>query len=227
MARVTRFSSNGVSAAIAVGLVAILTVTACTSSRRDLSYETEGFCGVAQRLANEPTFPLTNVMLVDFESFKKSKPKIEPLTTTEYWTYADAARTRPVQVSCKLVSADHFERRYGGRYREAPCRRINANTLRVVLARLPAAERARLRYGPDRVVLDEDRLASFGPQWLQMQQAVAVRDGVLHVQAVSVIARYDDPRLAAAPDTVRGTRNCHVIAPDYLQRLIAGDEPLP
>jgi len=188
-----------------------------------------GFCAEAQRLVNGAPRPVTNVVLGDYVSFQRSKPQIDPLTTTEFRTVQAGDPPRETMISCKLISADHFWRLYGPQSvaAERPCKVVNEATVDQVLASLSPAERSRLRFTRDQIVLEDDHHASLGPQWLRMPQRVYAADGRLHIQSVSVIARYDDPGLKNAPPTVRGTRNCHLIAPAFVRAMVLGEVPPP
>jgi hypothetical protein len=183
-----------------------------------------GFCARAQWLVNAAPETPANTVLQDFPAFLKSKPSLPPFITTEYWTWADADRTDPRMVSCKLIAADRLRATFGAfaAPAERPCRDVNADTLERVQRRLAEGGRS-LQYPASRVILEPDIPNDLGPAWLKTPQRVWADDAGLHIAASAVLAALDDPRLAPAPASVRGTRNCHVIAPDYLSRLLLGD----
>jgi hypothetical protein len=183
-----------------------------------------GFCARAQWLVNAAPETPANTVLGEFPAFLKSKPSLPPFTTTEYWTWADAARTDARMVSCKLIAADRLRNHFGPAAvpAERPCGRINADTLRRVQRDL-AVDGRPPRYPADRVILEPDIPNDLGPAWLKTPQRVWSDEAGLHIAASAVLAALDDPRLAPAPASVRGTRNCHVIAPDYLRRLLLGE----
>jgi hypothetical protein len=175
----------------------------------------EDFCAEAQRILTGTRLPIANETSADLPAFIKSKPTIDPLSTTELHTAGQ-------MISCKLLTAPNLNQTYGkgSATRDVQCQALNAATLRRVVAEIPPAEIPELALDPRRIVLDEDLLAPLGPVWLRTPQRVYLDGPVLHLQASAVRAEIDDPALKSAPASVKGTRNCHVIAPEYLARIV-------
>jgi len=48
-------------------------------------------------------------------------------------------------------------------------------------------------------------------------------DGTLHVRSKGMRNDWLDPRLATADPRVKGTRYCHLVAPEYLRRVLLGE----
>jgi hypothetical protein len=48
------------------------------------------------------------------------------------------------------------------------------------------------------------------------------QDGVLHVRSKGFRVDWTDPQFAAMPGRFRGVQYCHLIAPEYLARLVSG-----
>jgi hypothetical protein len=48
-------------------------------------------------------------------------------------------------------------------------------------------------------------------------------DGALHIHSKAMRNDWLDPALARAPPQFKGTRYCHLIAPQYLARVLRGE----
>jgi hypothetical protein len=71
-------------------------------------------------------------------------------------------------------------------------------------------------------VSNTDEPGMTGPDWLAPFTLTYAQDGILHVAAKGFIVEFADPRYAQAPARFRGVHYCHLIAPDYLTRLMSG-----
>lgn len=217
-------------AAVSLPVAALLALSACAMappragpSVMDLT----GFCADAQQLISGTPLRPENVVHTDYDAFVLSKPEVRPLRTEQYVWYEDEARTRPRMISCKMKTADHIATEYGtDRVRgEGLCEDINRRTLARVLESMSAAERRRLAFdGGRRVVFDAEERTTEGPVWLE-PYAFAYRggDGALHLKAKAMRNDWLDPRYAQAPARFKGTRYCHLVAPQYLARLLRGE----
>jgi hypothetical protein len=59
--------------------------------------------------------------------------------------------------------------------------------------------------------------------WLKPYDiAWAGADGALHLKSKAMRNDWLDPRYADAPARFKGTRYCHLVAPEYLKRLLTG-----
>lgn len=182
-----------------------------------------GFCARAQT-AIVGAVPVSQTeVFSDFTAFTKSKPAVNPLQTRQFVRFQDGDPQRPTLVSCKMKTADHIVSEYGAGQagEDRGCRYVNELTWRAVQASLPGkAQRS--------VAFDEDIVTTDGPVWLAPYAYARVdASGVLHLQAKAMKNDWLDPRYANSPPQFRGTRYCHLIAPEYLRRLLQGEAPLP
>ncbi len=187
----------------------------------------ERFCIDAQAQVAATRVPTVNVVHTDYDAFVESKPRPRPLETQQYVWYEDAAKTRPKMVSCKMKTSDHIRTEYGADQSggDTSCAALNERTTQVVLASLTRAERGRLRFDAGRrIVYDEDFVTTDGPTWLAPFPVVYVgADGALHVKSKGMKNDWLDPKLANAPARFKGTRYCHLVAPEYLRRVLLGE----
>jgi hypothetical protein len=189
------------------------------------------FCGAAQQLIAATALRPSNVVHEDYQAFVLSKPRARPLETEQFHWYEDTARTRLKMISCKMKTTDHLRAEYGdgAAGAEGVCAAVNQRSLAAALAALRRTGHGKLRYdGGRRIVFDPEELTNLGPEWLKSHE-IAWEDaqGVLHVQSRAMRNDWLDPRYLKAPPQFRGTRYCHLIAPDYLQRLLTGAAPAP
>jgi hypothetical protein len=189
------------------------------------------FCSGAQQLVGSTALRATNVVHDEYEAFTLSKPKVRPLETEQYHWYEDAARTRLKMISCKMKTTDHLRAEYGDNAAgaEGLCAAVNQRGLATALTNLRRSRHGKLRYGGGRrFVFDAEELTNMGPEWLKSHE-IAWEDaqGVLHIQSRAMRNDWLDPRYLNAEPKFRGTRYCHLIAPDYLQRLLTGAAPAP
>ena len=191
------------------------------------------FCQSAQRLVANTNLTAINVIHGDFDQFVLSKAAIRPLTTQQYMWYEDEARSRLVAVSCKLKTADHLNSEYGDGAAgpERTCRDFNEATVEAVAAELTAEERNAFFQRFRELILQDDldtvttsSAGLAGPDWLAPYEPAWVgEEGVLHVKAKALVAKWTDPRFQDAAPRFRGNHYCHLIAPEYLKRLAVGD----
>jgi len=200
-----------------------------TSPAKSLASTHDDFCGEVQRRLVATSLPLRNVIEPDFESFKLSKPGIEPLRTHQFVVRNSSGM--PIGVSCKTKSADHLRAVYGARAAADPnvpgnphsCRDVHREMIREIVAELSAAERALLREPPQRVMLDADVLRYTGSQWVKSAaEAYRGEDGRLHLRAAALFAEWEDWRWKIMPESWRGNHYCHLVAPEYIRALMRG-----
>ena len=193
------------------------------------------FCRDAQRAIVSTALGSENEVITALDAFVKSKPVVRPLQTRQYVWMEDAAAGapagaagpgRPKIVSCKMKTADHLVAEYGAGAAGADigCSGVNRLTLGRVLAAMTPAERRRLRIKPQQVVFEEDFVTPLGPVWLEPYPMARLGDdGRLRIQSRAMRNDWLDPRYATAPPQFRGTRYCHLIAPEHLARLLRGE----
>ncbi len=191
------------------------------------------FCAEVQRRIAGTQQPLNNVVHDEFQSFVKSKPSVKPLETQQYVEYADASRTQPRRISCKLKTADHINAVYGNgaaatQENDNACREMNRTTILAVFRSLDPGTRSRLAVPPHRFMLDGDENRIMGSGWIEPYAfAYAGADGTVHLHAKALLVKWDDWRWQLAPDKFRGTHYCHLIAPEYARALMTGEVSAP
>lgn len=193
---------------------------------------TPDLCADVIRRLTGVTRPLRNVVHADYAPFVLSKPQIEPLETQQYLQYADEAKTLPQMLMCKGKSADHVVAVYGaGAARTdlaATCRDVNRDIVLGAWNALTPAQRAAARVTPQRVMLEADDVKLTGSRWITPHQfAWSGDDGRPHLQARRLRADWTDWRWRLAPNSWRGTFYCQLAAPEYVERLLLGQETPP
>jgi hypothetical protein len=189
---------------------------------------TDSFCVEAQAAIVNSKVPARNEIHTDAAAFTKSKPVARPLVTTQYiWPENAEPNAGPMMVSCKMKTADHLVSEYGPDAAGADigCSGVNALTLQRVLDSMTPAERRRVLFGGGKnVLMDADLVTTMGPIWLEPYAMVRVDgSGYLRLQAKAMRNDWLDPRYLAAPPQFRGTRYCHLVAPEYLRRVLLGE----
>lgn len=219
---------------LAFGTLVAITLIGCTTppppqtTMVPVVRTTETFCVDAQKAIVGATIGARNEIHTDAAAFTKSKPVVRPLTTTQYvWPDSAAPGAAPMMVSCKMKTADHLVSEYGegAAGEDIGCSGVNALTLQSVLVSLSAAERRRLVFkGRKQVRMDPDIVTAMGPVWLEpFPLARLDEQGNMYLQSKAMRNDWLDPRYLQAPPQFRGTRYCHLIAPEYLKKLLLGE----
>ena len=154
---------------------------------------------------------------------------VKPLETMQYIGYADAQRTRPRMISCKLHSSERIRAEYGATAAGEPssCARLNRRTVDAVMGSLTDRQKKKMPFkGPVPVMLEPDLQAANETEWLDAFTMVETdAGGTLRIRAKS-LASTGKVRVST-----RGGNNerqyCHLIAPDYLKRILTGEVQLP
>lgn len=185
-------------------------------------------CAEAQRITATTQRPVVNRTYTDFDEFVLSKAQIEPLATQQFVWFADAERREPKRISCKLKTADHIAAHYGpgAAGGQSTCQAANVAIVDRVFAALSAEEVRRLRFARAVVIVAADELAETGPDWLEPRFYVSREADAVQVKPRAFRADWNDPRLAAAPPRFKGTFYCHLIAPQYVKRIVLGEVDL-
>ena len=183
------------------------------------------FCLEAQQVIVRTAVTPTLIVHSDFDAFVKSKALIDPLTIQEYVWYENDDATRPVMVSCKMKSADHLNEAIGKGTSagDGKCQDMNRLTWERVRESLGDKTAETVVFDSAEVVENKENPGMTGPDWLK-PYAMTWRDdaGVLHVRSKGFRVDWTDPRFAAMPGRFRGVQYCHLIAPEYLTRLVTG-----
>ncbi len=193
---------------------------------------TDEFCvGVQQRFAGTHLVPDSNTVYADYQAFRYSKTSVKPLTTHQYVMPEPGRPGAPMRVSCKVKTPDHLNAAYGPGTavdNGVTCRDINRDTATSVYSSLSPAERGSLRLPESQVAFDEDISTFMGSSWVgDYPFAYTGEDGRLHLQAKALRVDWDNIWLSWAPDKLRGAFYCHLVAPEYLRRLVLGDVRAP
>jgi hypothetical protein len=191
-----------------------------------------GFCQQAQYLVSGTRVLAGNIVHSDYDRFVSSKPGINPLTTQQLVRYLDEARQQPRMISCKLKTADNLIAEYGrtAAGTQGQCGDVHRQMVAELAAITPASDARAVVVDDDLVVgLDSAPGAALGPAWLAPHTlAYTGADGALHIRAKAFRVDWREQRFADARAEVRGIHYCHLIAPDYLRRLVAGElQPPP
>jgi hypothetical protein len=192
------------------------------------------YCAAAQKEIASSRVPARNVIVTDYAAFARATPSLNPLETLQYVGYADDRQSKARMISCKLHSAERIRAQYGATAagESTTCARLNRRTLDAVMVTLSDRQRKKMPFnGALPVALDPDEQAASEAQWLEgftMVQTDA--GGTLRIRAKSLRAGSGTLRRTStsASTTISGGRQyCHLIAPDYLKRILVGEVQLP
>jgi hypothetical protein len=196
-----------------------------------LTRTNDSFCEIAQYYIADTAKKPNTVVHADFDSFKKSKTKIDPLEIHQFVLYADDARLQPRRISCKFKSVDHLVTYYGAAAagtRQHSCRDLHHRMTRNVFGSLSADERTRVRFPLERIRLEADVTTLLGSKWVaDFSYVWETADGELHLASKALPVDYTDWLWRLAPEKFRGVYYCHLIAPEYLRAIMLGAESPP
>jgi hypothetical protein len=219
--------------AAGAGVAVVLALAACSTTGRPPAVTGSGgpplqqFCGEAQKIIAKTTLPVETIVVPTKDEFGPSKATVRPLSTRQMLVYGDDAPTQLRQISCKMKTADHIVAEYGPGTAgpEGLCADINRSTLESVMRGFAASGQRRLKYGGGKdVVFDPEQVTTNGFEWLAPYPiAWQGPDGRLHVMAKAQRNDWLDARYFGADPKFRGTRYCHLIAPDYLRGILLGE----
>jgi hypothetical protein len=187
------------------------------------------YCAIAQKEIATSRVPARNVLVTDYQAFSRASPSVKPLETLQYVGYADPQRTKPRMISCKLHSAERIRTEYGATAagESTTCARLNRRTLDAVMLTLTDRQKKKMPFkGSVAVLLDPDEQAASESQWLESFTMVQTdAGGTLRIRAKSLRGE-GTVRVANKPAS-GGRQYCHLIAPDYLKRILLGEVQLP
>jgi hypothetical protein len=224
---------NVIMAWVAVGVV----VAGCASDPRPVVVgkpltipTTNDYCALAQKEIASARVPARNVLASDFQAFSRMTPQIQPLETLQFVQYSDPQKTRPRMISCKLHSAEKIRATYGATAagESTTCARLNRRTLDAVMASLTDRQKKKMPFkGTIPILLDPDDQAANEAQWLQSFTMVQTdAGGTLRLRAKSLRGE-GNQRVSNKANAAGGRQYCHLIAPDYLKRILLGEVQLP
>ena len=194
----------------------------------------DDYCAAAQKDIANSRVPARNVIVTDYAAFSRATPSLQPLETLQYVGYADDRKSRARMISCKLHSAEQIRAAYGATAagESTTCARLNRRTLDAVMLTLSDRQKKKMPFnGALPVALDPDEQAGNEAQWLESFTMVQTDAGnTLRIRAKSLRAGTASVRktsTSAAATVTDGRQYCHLIAPDYLKRILVGEVQLP
>lgn len=219
------------------GLALGLFVAGCASDSRPvvvgkpLTLPTlDDYCAIAQKEIASARVAPRNRVVADYQAFAAANPAVQPLETVQFVQYADSQHTKPRMISCKLHSAERIRAAHGptAAGESTTCARLNRRTLDAVMATLSDRQKKKMPFkGTIPILLDPDEQASSEAQWLEAFTMVQVdAGGTLRVRA-KTLRDAGKARVANPPAAGGGRQYCHLIAPDYLKRILLGEVQLP
>lgn len=211
--------------ALAAALLSTLAASTAAAQGPAAAWPQKEFCGRAQAFVTGSTPRVTNIVHDGLESFRRSAPIAQPLTTQQYdWPDERGAPGSAATISCKLVTADRIKAVHGPQAArtETSCEQVNRYTLSAVLASLSPAERERALFGQGKKVrFERDRPQASAEAWHSPVELASV-DSAARLRLVAQAWRVDwgKPKQSQLPEDARGVHFCHFIAPDHLRRLL-------
>jgi hypothetical protein len=209
---------------IAAGIFTSVSVTALAA---DVPATNKDFCERVQRDLTGTKLPLVNIVYPDFEAFKESKTKIDPV---EIGQYVITDGLSPTRVSCKTKTSDHLQDRYGEESAtgDKSCMDINRMTLDAVYGALTDEEKAKLKIARGDIVLEPDDTVFMGSEWVKDYDFVyRGPEAKMHIMSKALYVTWTNVAFRWAPERFRGVRYCHLIAPEYAKRLALGEAQVP
>ena len=174
----------------------------------------EGDCAkiYSQYVAADP-IPVNKVHL-DFESFKKSKPSLDPFVIHEYHDVEGSGQV----LSCKFKSPEEIARHFDREAKSFDCLAVNKAILEQVQIQLGGTALAF-----EGIVFDSADEVRMGPSYLRpWPYPVAYKQaGELHIRTKQLYAAADS--WMPVPKSFKGTQYCHLIRPDYASALLSGE----
>jgi hypothetical protein len=222
-------ASLGVAGVLALALAAAAAQTAMaqTATPQAMPVTDKDFCERVQRDLTGTTLKLNNIVYPDYDGFKESKTKIDPL---EIGQFVLSDGVSPTRVSCKTKTTDHLIDRHGADAAKGDktCADINRMTIDAVYTALTDDEKAKLKIAKDDVVIEPDETVYMGSQWVtDYDFAYRGPEAKMHLMGKSLYVTWTNVAFKWAPERFRGVRYCHLIAPEYAKRLVLGEAELP
>ena len=191
---------------------------------------TADYCAAAQKEIAASRVPARNVLVADYQAFARARPSVNPLETLEFVGYADSQHKQPRMISCKLHSAARIRAEYGATAAGEPtsCARLNRRTLDAVMLTLTDRQKKKMPFkGPVPVMLEPDQQATSEADWLEAFTMVETdAGGTLRIRAKSLGGVSPNMRVSTKPTPNAAVLYCHLIAPDYLKRILLGEVKL-
>jgi hypothetical protein len=185
------------------------------------------YCATAQKMLAQSGITPINESHLNFESFVKSKPSTEPLTTHQFVHYVPVTvngqeQAFPAIVSCKLKTAERINEKYPDAKAgpDLPCMSLLEKEVNVVLKSLSPESMA---YPAEMVIFADDEMANQGRTWLApWPYAVAWTEAdQLTWQSKAMLIPYTwwNPM----PARFLGTHYCHLPTQQYIRGVLSGE----
>lgn len=191
------------------------------------------FCAWAQGIIASTALVPEVIIHSDHEAFVESKPSDTPFVVHQFFSapLADVPQMNTV-VSCKMRTSERINHAHMPAAAEQPaagpetsCDVIHSSMLEAAIAAAPAGAVA---LDHERWVIEPEDTRYIGPRWLQPWPFKAVsrgEGGKLHLHSRSLYAPHS--WWMPMPERFQGNYYCHLVAPEYLHALVAGDIPPP
>jgi hypothetical protein len=183
------------------------------------NWAVDTFCSEVQRVTAQTNVKANLTIHKTSWEYRHSKPGIEPVEIHQYIT--PDAKGRPKMISCKVKSVDHLQAVYGPKAAgtQGTCEQVTRSVVEQARARAGAGAKRS-------VIVDPEEQVWTGSSYLSPFELLSKdASGTLHVHTRYMRIDWDDWRWYIMPNKVRGHLYCHVIAPDYLARLLQGEAP--
>lgn len=160
----------------------------------------------------------------DFAAFVKSKAVIEGPTIHQFNWYDQAGDIQGI--SCKMKSADHLNIEFGDGSAgpDGYCQDMNTQVYELTLRQISDPSYTSVTFDHSERLDTKEQSAMIGPTWLKPFTMTYVDSaGGLHIATKGFVINFTDPRYQKFPDSWRGTHYCHLVAPEYMERLLSGE----
>jgi len=160
----------------------------------------------------------------DFDAFVKSKASIAGPTLHQYNWHDTEGNIQGI--SCKMKSADHLNLEFGAGSAgpDGYCHDMNRQVYELLLLQNSSPVYDPVTFDLSESLDEEGKSNMIGPAWLMpFTMTYLDESNDLHVATKGFTIEFEDPRYQKFPPTWRGTHYCHLIAPQYLARLLRGE----
>lgn len=174
----------------------------------------------------QTTVSATNEIHLNFDSFVKSKPSTEPLTTHQFLHYLPVEvngtqQAFPAIVSCKLKTAErinHFDATTEAGP-DLPCKNLLEREVHSVMDSL---DEEPMIFRREDVVFRDDEMANQGGTWLAPwpYSVAKFEDEKLAWQSKALLVNYS--AWNPMPARFLGTHYCHLPTPQYIRAVLTG-----
>lgn len=181
------------------------------------------YCLSAQVVVAKTLVPMQLVVHDDFDAFVKSKAVIEGPEIQQLNWYDQAGNIQGI--SCKLKSADHLNLEFGEGTAgpDGLCQDMNRQVYKLLQEQMTDPVFDPVIFDVNETFSDQGKPIMMGPQWLAPFRMTYLDDnGALHVATKGFLTDFTDERFLNMPARFRGVHYCHLIAPEYLERLMRG-----